>query len=406
MRSPDDKIISITPTIHWVGVLDYDIVTFDIVMETEYGTTYNSYFLDTQQKTLIETVKETFWPVYREKLEKLTRIEEIRYVVVDHTEPDHSGSLKFLLDINPNIIVVGSGNAIRYLKDQLHRDFKHIIVKDGDELDLGNAKLKFISAPNLHWPDSMYTYLVDEKLLFTCDSFGCHYCHEKMIDTEVGDFTKAFDYYFDVILKPYSKFMLKAIERVDNLEINAILPGHGPLLLNLWKKFVDRSRQLAEEYLKNPQPNYIFVPYVSAYKNTAKLAEAIASGIEEGGCKPVIMDIEKAQLGDLEQQLIISQGMVIGTPVINQNILLPIYKLFAAINPIRDRGKIAGAFGSYGWSGENKTIVKTILESLKWKFVDDGLFFKFSPSEEDLAKAKEYGKLVATKVLQSVSEVS
>jgi flavorubredoxin len=200
--------------------------------------------------------------------------------------------------------------------------------------------------------------------------------------------------------------MLKAIERVDNLEINAILPGHGPLLLNLWKKFVDRSRQLAEEYLKSPQPNYIFVPYVSAYKNTAKLAEAIASGIEEGGCKPVIMDIEKAQLGDLEQQLIISQGMVIGTPVINQNILLPIYKLFAAINPIRDRGKIAGAFGSYGWSGENKTIVKTILESLKWKFVDDGLFFKFSPSEEDLAKAKEYGKLIATEVLQNVSEVS
>ncbi|MCX7696448.1 MAG: FprA family A-type flavoprotein [Bacteroidales bacterium] len=400
MRPIDDKIIPVSDKVQWVGVLDYDIVTFDIVMETEFGTTYNSYLIQSKQKTLIETVKETFWPIYRKKLEQLTHLQDIKYVVLNHTEPDHSGSLKFLLEEAPDITVVGSGNAIRYLKDQVNREFKHIIVKDGDILDLGDTQLRFISAPNLHWPDSMYTYLENDQLLFTCDSFGCHYCHEEMIDTKVGDFDKAFDYYFDVILKPYSKFMLKALEKIENLPIRAVLTGHGPLLLNKWKYYVDRTKSLSEEYLSKPQPNFVFISYVSAYKNTAKIAEAIAQGVEEGGCKPIVMDIEKAPLGDLEQHLILSKGLVVGTPVINQNILLPTYKLFAAVNPIRDRGKIAGAFGSYGWSGENKTIVKTILESLKWKFIGDGLFFKFSPNSDDFADAKEYGKQIAQAVLQ------
>ena len=204
----DNRIIDLTPDVKWIGVLDYDIRTFDIVMHTEHGTTYNSYFINAHKKTIIETAKEKFSEVFLSKLRKVTDPADLAYIVLDHTEPDHSGAMRQLLDLAPDAVVVGSGNAIRYLGDIVNRPFRSLVVKDGDTLDLGNKTLKFISAPNLHWPDSIYTYLVEDKILFTCDSFGAHYCHEDLFDDLVGDYDADFRYYFDVILKPYSKFMV------------------------------------------------------------------------------------------------------------------------------------------------------------------------------------------------------
>ena len=172
MIREDTKIIDVTGSVKWIGVLDYDIRTFDIVMRTEYGTTYNSYFIDAEKKTIIEVAKEKFSATYLEKLRRVTDPKDIKYIILDHTEPDHSGSLKLLLDIAPSAVVVGSGNAIRYLEDIVNVPFKSLIVKDGDTLDLGNKTLRFISAPNLHWPDSIYTLLVEDKVLFTCDVFA------------------------------------------------------------------------------------------------------------------------------------------------------------------------------------------------------------------------------------------
>jgi len=222
MEKKDDRIIDITADVKWIGILDYDIRTFDIVMTTEFGTTYNSYFINADKKALIEVAKEKFSGQYFSKLLKLTDPAEISYIVLDHTEPDHSGSLKQLLSLAPSATVVGSGNAIRYLEDQLNFKFRSLVVKDGDTLDLGNKKLKFISAPNLHWPDSIYTWLEEDRILFTCDSFGAHYCRYEMTDDLNDDYLKAFKYYFDVILQPFSRFILKAIERINPLDINYI----------------------------------------------------------------------------------------------------------------------------------------------------------------------------------------
>ena len=204
----DTKILDVTADVKWIGVLDPGLITFDVVMETKFGTTYNSYFINADKKTIIETTKENFWKTYETKVRAVCNPEEIEYIILNHTEPDHSGNLKNMLSIAPKAVVVGSGNAIRYLKDQLGCEFAHMIVKDGDTLDLGNKTLKFIGEPNLHWPDTIYTYLVEDKIMFTCDSFGAHFSDERMFDTKVGDFEDAFKYYFDVILKPYSKFML------------------------------------------------------------------------------------------------------------------------------------------------------------------------------------------------------
>lgn len=398
-KKTDTKVLPITENVKWIGVMDYDIVTFDVVMETKYGTTYNSYLINAEKPAIVEVSKEKFWDVYESKIRSEIDPSKIEYIILNHTEPDHSGNLMNLLNIAPNATVIGTGNAIKYLKDLFNADFKHQIVKDGEELSLGNKTLKFLSAPNLHWPDSMYTYLKEEKLLFTCDSFGCHYAHESMYDDQVGNFDEAFDYYFDVIIKPYSKFILKAIDKISGIEINGILTGHGPLLLTQWKKYVEKSKQIAQEYLKKPEENRAFIAYVSAYHKTEEIAKAIAAGISENSNVVAdLMDIENASLGELDEHLTKSKAILIGCPTINKNILLPVYKLFALINPIRDNNKIGGGFGSYGWSGEAEAIIKSSMVNLRLNYIGDGFFTRFTPSDDELAKAYQYGKQIANAI--------
>ncbi|MFP4470636.1 MAG: FprA family A-type flavoprotein [Bacteroidales bacterium] len=397
------KTLDVTTDVKWIGVLDPDLVTFDVVMETKYGTTYNSYFINADKKAIVETTKEKFWEDYLVKIDELCNPEEIEYIILNHTEPDHSGNVKNLLRLAPKAKVVGTGNAIRYLKDLMGMEFPHIVVKDGHTLDLGNKTLRFISAPNLHWPDTMYTWLEEDKVLFTCDSFGAHFCDDKMYEDQIErmeEYEYSFKYYFDVILKPYSKFMLKAIDKIEGLDIDTIATGHGPILRKNWKKYVDLSRRYAEEAVAEPEKPRVFIPYVSAYQKTGMIAELIGQGIRQAGDIEVdVADIEMSPLGELEEKITHASAYIIGSPTINQNILLPIYKVFALINPIRDKGKPAASFGSYGWSGEARDMIKSNLENLKLRVFDEGMFVKFTPNEEETARAIEFGKAFGKELL-------
>ncbi|MDX2414182.1 MAG: FprA family A-type flavoprotein [Bacteroidales bacterium] len=395
MNKADNRVLNVSEDVKWIGILDREIVTFDIVMETEFGTTYNSYFINAEKPAIIETVKEKFFETYLKKLESLCNPADLEYIILNHTEPDHSGSLKHLLELAPDAIVVGSGNAIRYLNDMIGKPFKSLAVKDGDTLDLGNKTLRFISAPNLHWPDTIYSYLEEEKLLFTCDSFGAHYCDPEMFDDKVGEYGDSFKYYFDVILKPFSRFMLKAIEKIADLEIKAICPGHGPILRSTWKEKLDLSEKYAREYLeltKVDQVKNVLICYVSAYGYTKEMAEIIKIGVEGvGDTNVVLRDIENIDMGELESEIVKADGILIGSPTINQNTLMPVYRLFAVINPLRDKGKHAAAFGSYGWSGEASDIIAANLKSLKLNVMEELGKFKFSPDEEKRIELVAFG---------------
>jgi flavorubredoxin len=397
----DDKILDLTESVKWIGVLDYDIKTFDIVMHTEYGTTYNSYFINAEKKTIVDLAKEKFSGKFLEKLRAVTDPKEIEYIIVNHTEPDHSGSLRMLLDLASSATVVGSGNAIRYLEDIVNVPFKSMVVKHGDTLDLGNKTLSFVSAPNLHWPDSMYTLLEEEKVLFTCDSFGAHYCSEDMYSDFSEEYTRAFKYYYDVIMRPFSRFMTKAIDLIKPLELDLICPGHGPIHRQNLKKAMDLSESYAADYIKlviGRSPKNILIAYVSAYGYTRQAAEYIAEGIHEAeNISTEILDIENISIETLESKLITADGILIGSPTINQNTLLPVYKLFSQINPIRDKGKLGGAYGSYGWSGESPRIILENLRLLKLKIFEDTAQFKFSPSGDKEAFLKDFGRRYAQK---------
>jgi flavorubredoxin len=368
-------------------------------MHTNWGTTYNSYFINAEKKAIVEVVKEKFSDTYLAKLRAITKPEEIQYIILDHTEPDHSGSLGLLLKLAPSATVVGSGNAIRYLEDILNVPFKSLVVKDGDTLDLGNKTLKFISAPNLHWPDSIYTLLLEDRVLFTCDSFGAHYCSSEMFSEFDDKYTETFKYYFDVIMKPFSRFMQRAVERIRPLEIDFICPGHGPIHHQNLKTALDLSEQYCNDYLKltfgNDHYN-ILIACVSAYGYTLQAAEIIAAGIlENREIKVDIIDIENISTDDLESKLITAEGLLVGSPTINQNTLLPVYKLFALINPLRDKGKLGGAFGSYGWSGESPKIILETLRLLKLKIFEQNGSFKFSPGGEKEENLKDFGRKFA-----------
>jgi flavorubredoxin len=398
----DTNVLEIKPGVFWLGVLDHDIV-----METKFGTTYNSYFINAEKKTLIDTVKEKYWEKYLKKITTITDPTEIDYIICNHTEPDHSGCIKNMLELSPGLTVVGSGQALNYLQEMIGKPFKSLKVKDGDVVDLGNMKLRVIGAPNLHWPDTIYTYLEEKRILFTCDSFGAHFCHEEMFDDKTGNYDESFNYYFDVILKPFSKFMLKAIEKIRPLSIDTICPGHGPILRSNWKKYVDLSEQKASAYLDilKQKTKRVLLAYVSAYGYTAEMARQLAAGIIQAGDIEIeLVDIECILPGDLEEKIVKSNGILIGSPTINQNTLLPVYKMFSLINPIRDKGKLAAAFGSYGWSGEAVKLIEDQLKNLKLNIFAEGIAEKFFPFNGKGERLMDFGKAFGEKILDTVND--
>lgn len=409
MSGIDDKIIDVTGDVKWIGILDYDIRTFDIVMHTDFGTTYNSYLINADKKAIVEVAKEKFSETYLRKLRSVIDPEEIQYIILDHTEPDHSGSLRLLLELAPSAIVVGSGNAIRYLEDIINVPFRALVVKDGDTLNLGNKTLRFFSAPNLHWPDSMLTLLVEDKVLFSCDIFGAHYCSPEMYSVFDEKYTESFKYYFNIIMRPFSRFMLKAIEKVKPLELDFICPGHGPIHKENINKAIELSEKLADHYMQivsEKSKMNILITYVSAYGYTKEAAHIIAEGIIETKDITVdITDIENISLEELETKLIMSDGLLVGSPTINQNTLLPVYKLLALINPIRDKGKLGGAFGSYGWSGESPNIILENLRLLKLKIFEETAAFKFSADNIKKENLRQFGRNFAQRYIQECGHI-
>ncbi|MCC3869094.1 FAD-dependent oxidoreductase [Terrisporobacter mayombei] len=379
---------------YWAGVLDKDLRVFDIIMETEFGTTYNSYVLKTNDKVvLFETAKAKFFDSYLERLKEIVDISEIDYIIVNHTEPDHAGSVEKLIDVNPNIKVVGSTVAINFLKNIVNHDFYSLTVKDNDILKVGDKTLRFISVPHLHWPDTMYTYIEEDETLITCDSFGSHYCLDDVVLSKVTDnegYMKAAKYYFDNIIGPFKPHMLKALDKIKDLKVNMICTGHGPVI----DCRIDEIKETYKKWCTVINPNSrktVIIPYVSAYGYTKELADEIEKGIKDSGDIDVrIYDLVESDTAKVLEEIGFADGLLFGTPTIVGEALKPIWDLTTSIFAGTHGGKLASAFGSYGWSGEGVPHILERLKQLKMKVVD-GFRVKFKPGKKDLKDAYEYG---------------
>ncbi len=388
---------------YWTGIIDDQLRVFDIIMETQYGTTYNSYVLKAGGKTvLFETAKAKFMDQYLENLSQVCDIHAIDYLVVEHTEPDHAGSVEKLLELSPEMRVIGTTCAINFLREITNRRFPARAVKDGESLSLGDKTLQFLVVPNLHWPDTMYTYIPEEGVLITCDSFGAHFCEPQVLRSKVTDeegYKSALKYYFDGIIGPFKPFMLRALDRVEKLDVSMICTGHGPVLDCRLDEMYATYREWCTP--KNPNPGKtVVIPYVSAYGYTAELAEKIAEGIRAAGpIETKLYDLVTADKNEVLTQIGWADGFLLGSPTILGQALEPVYELTLHLFGGVHGGKHAAAFGSYGWSGEAVPHLTERLKQLRMK-VHEGFRVKFKPSEADLAAAFEFGKNFGGSILE------
>src|SRR4028118_253071 len=294
--------------------LDWDRDRFDIEFGLQNGTTYNSFLIQGEQTALVDTSHEKFRQLYLDTLTGLINPTQLNYLIVSHTEPDHSGLVKDILALAPQVTVIGSKVAIQFLQDWLHQPFQSRIVKNGDRLDLGNGHvLEFVIAPNLHWPDTIFTFDAKTQTLYTCDAFGMHYCDDHTFDEDLELIEEDYKYYYDCLMGPNARSVLSALKRMKELpEIKTIATGHGPLLHHNVTELVGCYRQWSQEQAKAETTVAVF--YLSDYGFSDRLSQAIAHGITKTGVAVEMMDLKSADTQDVTELVSIASGLVIGTP--------------------------------------------------------------------------------------------
>ncbi len=387
--------VQLADGIHWVGALDPDIRVFDVLMAAPHGTTYNAYLVRGEEGTaLIETVKSGFEGQLLSHLEQLIDPCEVDYLVVNHCEPDHSGALGAMLERCGEPQVVCSKSARLLVQNLLNRDVAPRLVTTGDSLDLGGKTLQFIQAPFLHWPDTMFTYVPEARALFPCDFLGAHFCDERLFNDLVEDYAYQFEYYFNVIMRPFKSYVLKALDQLEEREVCLVGPSHGPILREGVCDYLAKYREWATA-LPGAQGERLLVFYASSYGNTRKLAEEIARGAESAGARVSVLDLSSADVGALVNDLEACGGLAVGSLTINGDAVKPVWDMLSSLATLNLRGKAAAAFGSYGWSGEGPKMIARRLEDLKMKLVADPVTCTLVPTAEDLAAARELGAKLA-----------
>ncbi|BAY28415.1 flavin reductase domain-containing protein [Nostoc carneum NIES-2107] len=314
------QTVEIAPDTTAIRSLDWDRDRFDIEFGLQNGTTYNSFLIRGEQTALVDTSHEKFRQLYFDTLTGLINPKEIDYLIVSHTEPDHSGLVKDLLQMAPDITVVASKVAIQFLEDLVHQPFKRRIVKNGDRLDIGNGhEFEFVIAPNLHWPDTIFSFDHKTQILYTCDAFGMHYCTESTFDDDLKAIEPDFKYYYECLMGPNARSVLSALKRMGELpSVGMIATGHGPLLSHHVEELTRRYRSWSQTQAKPETVIGIF--YVSEYGYSDRLAQAIANGISKVGVAVEWVDLGSGiDLQELRELAGRCAGLVVGVPPVSSS---------------------------------------------------------------------------------------
>ncbi len=392
------KPVRIADGIFWAGALNPEMKRFDVIMETEFGSSYNSYVVLGEEKiALIDCVRDGYLEESLALIRQVADPEKIDCIVLQHTEPDHSGALAELMDIAKNARVYCSKAASLYLPHIAHRELPVTVVKDGDEIDLGGRKLRFISAPFLHWPDTIFTYDETTGSLFTCDVFGCHFASFHVLESLTDErFKGARRYYYDCIMAPFAPHVKKAVNTLKELDlkINAILPSHGPVLDKDPQEAIELYDRWSREYDRPEGQKKVFIPYVSSYGYTAQLAKAVADELDSLGVETDLADIAGLSSEEVADRIYCADALALGSPTINADALPPIWLALSHLSAPLVRGRKAVVFGSYGWSGEGVPFAEQRLSGLGFKVVGT-LRVRFRPDCQALGDARALAKTLA-----------
>jgi len=391
--------VEIISGVHWVGVKHPDLEVFDDLFPTHNGTTYNSYLVRGSAKTaLIDTVKEPFTEEFFDKVGRLVPLDQINVVVVNHTEPDHSGALGALLAKNPNLTIYCTKAAENFLKQLINIPFKSHPITEGEEIDLGGRTLRFIPAPYLHWPDTMFTYLAEDQILFPCDAFGAHYCAEKLFDDEIADFSADFHFYFDCIMRPFKNQIRDALAKIEDLPIRMVCPSHGPILRSTYQHAIDAYRKWAAPPPQGEKPKALMA-ILSSHGKTRSMGSVIREELEKQGVEVSQISLCGMRDDDYRNALEQADVLLIGTPTIQRDAPPHVWHALALISSVTPKARLGAVFGSFGWSGEAVKMVEQRLEGLKYKLATGSISFRFTPTEENFETCRQFADQVANAVL-------
>ena len=383
--------------IYWVGKVDWELRQFHgSEFSTHKGSTYNSYLIREEKTVLIDTVWAPYAKEYVRELEKVIDLKKIDYIIANHGEVDHSGALGALLHRIPDTPVYCTAAGVKSLKGQYHADWNFQVVKTGDRLSLGSKELVFIEAPMLHWPDSMFSYLTGDAVLFSNDAFGQHYATEALFNDLVDQcelYSEAMKYYAN-ILNPFNQMVAKKIDEVLalNLPLDMICTSHGVI----WR---DNPVQIVHKYLewaKNYRENQITIIYDTMWNSTRTMAEAIAEGVmESGGINLKLYNASITDKNDLITEIFKSKLVVLGSPTVNRGIMSSLAGLMEEVRGLGFKGKKAAAFGAYGWSGESVKTLEGLLKNAGFEIYDEGLRSMWNPDGDVREKCREFGRKLA-----------
>ncbi len=390
---------ALTQKVTWVGKVDWELKRFHgEEYSTWKGSSYNSYLVRDEKTALIDTVWQPFDKEFVSRLRQEIDLNTIDYIIVNHGEIDHSGALPELMRAIPDKPIYCTANAVKSLKGHYHQDWRFHPVKTGDTLSLGAASLVFVEAPMLHWPDTMFTYMSGENILFSNDAFGQHYATESLFNDTVDQaelFGEGMKYYAN-ILTPFSPLVIKKIREVLGLSlpVDMICPSHGVIWKNNPIQIVEQYMRWADSY----QENQITLIYDTMWNATRKMAEAIAAGIRDGDDTVTVklMHASKEDKNDIITQVFRSKAILLGSSTINNGFLSALGGLMEMMRGLKFRNKKAAAFGSYGWSGEAVKMLSKGLEEAGFAMINDGLRTLWVPDEKALAACFAYGQEIAS----------
>ena len=401
------KHVPLAENIYWVGKIDNREVPFHRLTLAK-GTTYNAYLLSTEKPTVIDTVDMEFGREFVEYLSELIDPNEIQYIVINHTEPDHSGGMAALANRAPNATIVCTGIAVNELKEmyKLHsRNF--LVVKDGDTLDIGGKVLKFKETPYLHTAETMITYCVDDKILFPCDIFSTHVAVNEVFADEAGfDITDDFIGYYNAIIHPHRRYVRTLIHALEDMDVQMIAPSHGFILRENVQKYIDLYASLSADTVQDKK---VTIVYTTIRRNTKKVAEHLKKTFEENEIQTEIFNADKSDKAEILESIKVADAVFIGSSTKYADMIGNLEDVLKDMTKMDLEGKIGAAFGSYGWSGEAIEVIQdylnqtnmdiqstsNVIKTTGMTHVEFPVRVRFTPKDEQLQKIEHSAAFVA-----------
>lgn len=384
--------------IYWVGAIDWNIRDFH-GYSTHKGSSYNAYLVVGEKTALVDTVKAPFFTEMMERIKEIIPLEKIDYLIVNHVEMDHSGSLPQLKQALPNVEVLCSPRAEGELKLHYGGNIPLRVVKTGDILDLGAKTLTFVEVPMVHWPDSMVTYVKEAKVLLPNDAFGQHIASTERFDDELGWEAirpEAQKYYANIVM-PYGPQVLKALEALQGIEIEVIGPSHGVI----WRKYIREISATYARWAKGETEKKALVVYDTMWGSTELMAKAILKGLVEEGVPAKVYRLGVSDKSDIVQEVLEARGLALGSPTLNNGLFPSVAEFSTYIKGLRPKGRIAAVFGSYGWGKGLTTKALTADLQTAGMEVMEELQVQFVPRKDDLQHGEELGRRLAARIKKS-----